>query len=73
MRYYHLIVTWSSDLILLAATIVVLHGVSFTLRQSGFWVIAALAWWVWYRSGNIQNWRPSVIKDYLRKAKDYGL
>ncbi len=36
-----------------------------------FLIIAALV--RWYKTGNIEAWRPSKIRQFMKNAKRYGL
>jgi hypothetical protein len=57
------------DLALVAATIVLARSGA----GLGIWILIALAWSSWRDAGGLDNWRPSVIRTYLKNTRRMGL
>lgn len=54
-----------SDLTLLAATVVVASHSSDAVG----WLIIGFAWRAWWATGNFENWRPTLVRQYFARAR----
>lgn len=69
MRYLLQIAVMAGDVLVHLACIAVLYHD----RSIFSWVFVALALRVWWLTGGPEAWRPSVIRQFMRNAKEMGL
>lgn len=70
MRYWFLGMALLGDVALIVCTGVVLW---YAPTNPIIWLFVLLAWRANYKTGGLGIWRPSEVREYLRRAKEVGL
>ena len=70
MRYLLQIIVMLADLTLIGVSSYTLYETKFDSMIAGM-VICAVA--IWQEQGGFMAWRPSVVRQFMKNAKKYGL
>lgn len=70
MKHFIWLAACLGDLVLVTMMLVVLWGTDFT--PAG-WFLVLCAAGAWKRAGGLDNWRPSIVRQYFRKCREIGL
>jgi len=70
MRYILQFMVLLGDIAFATAIVVSLY---YAYRSPIVWIVITIAIISWRKTGGFENWRPSMIKQFLKNAKECGL